>query len=132
MPRDIHWLVLTLGMTALFWVPYVLNRMVVKGLWGTFANPTAADPPLAPWAQRACAAHSNAIENLAVFAPAALAVHALGVGDALTDTVCAIYFCSRLAHFLVYTAGIPVLRTLAFFGGWGATVVLVLRLLGLA
>ena len=132
MSRDIHWLVLTLGMTSLFWVPYVLDRMVVKGLWGTFANPSAVDPPLAPWAQRARAAHANAIENLAVFAPAALAVHALGIGNALTDTASAIYFFSRLAHVLVYSAGIPVLRTLAFFGGWGATAVLILRLAGLA
>jgi len=132
MSRDIHWLTLTLGMTLLFWIPYVLNRMAVKGLMGTFANPAATDPPLAPWAQRARAAHANAIENLAVFAPAALAVHALGLGDTLTGAACAIYFFARLAHFLVYTAGIPVLRTLAFFGGWGATAVLVLRLAGLA
>ena len=55
-----------------------------------------------------------------------------GSSTSLTDTASAIYFFSRLAHFLVYSAGIPVLRTLAFFGGWGATAVLILRLAGLA
>lgn len=132
MSHDLRWLMLTLGMTLLFWIPYVLNRMAVKGLRGTFANPSAADPPLAPWAQRARAAHANAIENLAVFAPAALAVHALGLGNAGTNAASALYFGARLAHFLVYTAGIPVLRTLAFFAGWGATLILVLRLAGFA
>lgn len=131
MRREIFWLALTLGCTLLFWIPYVLNRMVVRGLGGTFANPLPSDKPLAEWATRARAAHANAIENLAVFAPAALAVALLNMGDGTTVFACALYFFSRLAHFLVYTAGIPVVRTLAFFGGWAGTAILVARLLGL-
>ena len=132
MSAEIHWLSLTMGMTLLFWIPYVLNRMVIRGVMGTVANPSPADKPLSDWATRAKAAHANAIENLAVFAPAALAVHALGLGDSLTATAGAIYFYSRLAHFVLYTAGVPWLRTLAFVGGWIGTVILVLRLLGIA
>ena len=131
MSREIFWLTLTLGMTLLFWVPYVLNRMIVRGIGGTVANPAATDLPLAAWAQRAKAAHANAVENLAVFAPAALAVHVLDVGDSMTAFGCALYFGSRLVHFIVYTAGIPVVRTLAFTGGWVGTVILVARLMGL-
>jgi uncharacterized MAPEG superfamily protein len=129
MSKEIYWLSLTLGITLLFWIPYVLNRMVVRGVMGTMANPSPSDTPLSPWATRARAAHANAIENLAVFAPAALAVHVLGLGDGLTAAACALYFYSRLAHFLVYTAGVPVLRTLAFTGGWIGAGILVLRLL---
>jgi uncharacterized MAPEG superfamily protein len=132
MSREIYWLTLTLGMTLLFWVPYVLNRMFVIGIGGTFANPKATHKPLAEWAQRAKAAHSNAIENLALFAPAALAVHALSAGDATTALGCQLYFFSRLVHFIFYTAGIPVVRTLAFFGGWAGTAILVARLAGFA
>ena len=99
MSREIYWLALTLGLTLLFWVPYVLNRMVVRGIGGTMANPKATDTPLSAWAERAKAAHANAIENLAVFAPAALAVHGLGAGDATTAFGCALYFFSRLVHF---------------------------------
>lgn len=130
MSHEIHWLASTLGLTLLFWLPYVLNRMVVRGVWGTLANPRAGDAPLAAWAERARAAHANAIENLAVFAPAALAVHVAGLGNTSTDLACAIYFCARLAHYVIYAAGIPVLRTLAFFAGWLATCALVARLLG--
>lgn len=130
MTPELRWLTLTLAMTALFAFPYVLNRIAVRGLAGALANPAPDDRPLAAWAQRAQRAHANAVENLVLFAPAALAVHVLGRGDGLTAAACATYFLARLAHFLAYTAGIPGLRTLAFFVGWGAVAVLVARLAG--
>jgi uncharacterized MAPEG superfamily protein len=131
MRREIFWLTLTLAATLLFWIPYVLNRMLVRGLGGTLANPLTTDKPLAPWAERARAAHANAIENLAVFAPAALAVTQLDRGDGTTVSACMLYFFSRVIHFAAYTAGVPGIRTLAFFGGWAGTAALVARLLGL-
>ena len=130
MSQEIHWLTLTLGMTLLFWVPYVLNRIAVRGLGGTLANPSSSATPLAPWAERARAAHANAAENLVMFAPAVLAVHALNLGNATTDLGCALYFYARLAHYIVYAAGIPVARTLAFFAGWAGNALLVARLAG--
>ena len=96
------------------------------------ATPSAQDPPLAAWDQRAQRAHANAVENLGVFAPAALAVHVLNRGDALTAAACSLYFFSRLLHYVVYSAGVPVLRTLAFFGGWVGIALLIARLLGVA
>jgi uncharacterized MAPEG superfamily protein len=132
MSREIYWLTLTVGATALFWIPYVLNRMIVRGIGGTLANPSPDDKPLAPWATRARAAHANATENLVLFAPVALAVHVMGTGDQTTDFACALFFYSRLTHFVVYTAGIPGVRTLAFTGGWVGIIILVLRLLGAA
>jgi uncharacterized MAPEG superfamily protein len=131
MAREIYWLTLSLGLTLLFWIPYVLNRMVVRGIGGTFANPSRDAAPLAPWAERARSAHANAAENLVVFAPAAIGVHVMNLGDHITTFACALYFFSRLAHFVVYTAGIPVLRTLAFVGGWAGSAILVARLLHL-
>ena len=32
MSKEIFWLVLTLAMTGLFWVPYILDRIAVRGL----------------------------------------------------------------------------------------------------
>ena len=130
MSKELFWLALTLGMTALFMFSYVLNRMAIRGLIGTMGNPSANDKPLAEWAQRAQRAHTNAVENLVLFAPAAIAVHVASLGNSLTATACALYFFSRLVHFVAYTFGIPGIRTLAFFSGWGAIAILVLRLLG--
>ncbi|HEU5296520.1 MAG TPA: MAPEG family protein [Burkholderiaceae bacterium] len=131
MSKELTWLGLTIGATALFCLPYVLNRIAVRGLWGMFANPSPDDTALSPWAQRAQRAHTNAVENLVLFAPIVLCATQLQRADGLTALACAVYFWSRLAHFVVYTAGIPVARTLAFFGGWGATMVLAARVLGL-
>ena len=69
--------------------------------------------------------------TLAIFAPLALSVVALGIGDGLTATACMIYFFARLAHFVVYTAGIPGLRTIAFTAGFIVQVLLALRVMGL-
>lgn len=132
MSKEIFWLALVLGATLLMCFPYVLNRIAVRGLMGTLANPAAADRPLSPWAERARAAHANAVENLVVFAPAALTVHLLQRGDSLTEAACVGYFCARIVHYLVYALGVPVLRTLAFFTGWASTALLVARVLGLA
>ena len=41
---------------------------------------------------------------------------------------CAVYFWSRLAHALVYTFGIPVLRTVTFTVGFLAQAVLALAI----
>lgn len=131
MSQEMFWLILTALMTSLFWVPYVLNRMAVRGIVGSMANPSSKLKAQPAWAERSRQAHTNAVENLVVFAALVLALEVLKAGSALTATACAVYFWVRLAHFAVYTAGIPVARTLAFLGGWAVQVVLALALLGI-
>ena len=43
MSRELFWLVLTVAMTGLFWVPYILDRIMVRGLVGAMANPSPSD-----------------------------------------------------------------------------------------
>jgi uncharacterized MAPEG superfamily protein len=130
MSKEMYWLTLTAAMTGLIWIPYILDRMMVRGLMGTLANPSPDDRPQSPWAQRMMAAHLNAVENLVVFAPLALTAQVLNIHTAATGFACALYFWSRLAHLVVYTAGIPVLRTLGFAGGFVAQAMLVLAIFG--
>jgi uncharacterized MAPEG superfamily protein len=47
-----------------------------------------------------------------------------------TVAAAATYFWARLVHLAVYTMGIPVVRTLAFFVGFCAQAVLLLALFG--
>lgn len=131
MTEELYWLIITTLMTSLFWMPYILNRIAVRGLMGGMANPSVDDKPQADWAVRAQAAHKNAIENLVIFAALVLATHILGVGTALTATMCMVYFVARLAHYVIYTAGIPVLRTLSFAASFVAELILALNLLGM-
>lgn len=134
MSHELFWLVMTTAMTGLMWIPYILDRVMVRGLIGATANPAPNDKPQSPWAQRLMAAHRNAVENLVIFAPLVLATQDLNVNLATpaTTLACQLYFWSRLVHVAVYTAGIPVLRTLAFAGGFTAQVMLVLALFKLA
>jgi uncharacterized MAPEG superfamily protein len=103
--------------TALMWVPYILNAVIVRGLTAAVGYPD--DPkPLAPWAQRMKAAHYNAVENLVVFAALVVTAQLAGANSQVTATACMVYFWARVVHFVVYTARVPWLRTLAFFVGF--------------
>lgn len=131
MTKELYWLTLTAIMTALFWLPYVLNRIKVRGLVGAMGNSTATSLPHSDWAERAIAAHKNAIENLAIFAALVLVAHAAGISTSLTDGAAMVYFFARLAHFVIQTAGIPVLRTLVFAIAWACQMAIGLSILGL-
>jgi uncharacterized MAPEG superfamily protein len=66
-----------------------------------------------------------------VFAPFALGVHVMGLGTATTAIAATLYFWSRLAHAVIYTFGVPLLRTIAFEIGLGAQAAMFLRLFGI-
>jgi len=129
MTTELYWLTLTALMTALFWLPYVLNRMVMTGLTLTLAGPAPDNNKLSSWAQRAACAHRNAIENLVIFATVVLTAHLLGISNPATKAAAAVYFVARLIHFIVYLAGIPLARTLAFAAGWVAQIVFIASIL---
>ena len=123
-------LALISAFTGLLWVPYMLNRIAVRGIVSTVGYPVNP-PPLAPWAERLRAAHANAAENLVVFAALVLAAGVLNVSTPVTEFAAALYLWSRAAHAVVYSLGVPWLRTLAFTGGFVAQMLLASQLLGM-
>ena len=125
---ELFWLTLTVILTGLLWVPYILNRVVVRGLGGSMANPVPGAKAHAPWATRLMFAHDNAVENLVVFAPLVLILAQLDYSTKWTVYAAAVYFWARVAHLLVYTLGLPVFRTLAFTVGFVAQAVLALAI----
>ena len=126
MTRELFWLTLTVILTGLLWIPYIINRSQVRGLAGSMANPSRGDKPHAPWATRLMFAHDNAVENLVIFAPLVLILNAIDYSTTWTALAAAVFFWARVAHAIVYTLGIPVFRTAAFTVGFLAQVVLVL------
>src|SRR3984957_9318403 len=86
MSHELFWLVMTTAMTGLMWVPYILDRTMVRGMMGAMGNPSPTDKPQSPWAQRLMAAHVNAVENLVIFAPLVLAAQDLNVNLATPTT----------------------------------------------
>ena len=130
MSKELMWLTLTVVLTGILWVPYILDRIMVRGLMGAMANPSRNDKPQSPWAQRLYFAHTNAVENLVIFATLVLILDARGHSTESTAIACAVYFWARLAHAVIYWLGIPVLRTLSFAVGFLAQVALVLAVFG--
>jgi uncharacterized MAPEG superfamily protein len=127
---ELSYLTLTAGLTGVLWVPIIVNRLREMGAWTALKNPQPDVRPAADWAYRLASAHRNAVENLVVFAPLALVVHLLALGTSTTATAAAVFFWSRLAHVLIYTFGVPLLRTVAFAVAFGCEAILLLRIFG--
>lgn len=127
---ELYWLTLTILLTALLWVPYILQLIVqlgpVKAIW----DPTGAHPHDQDWALRAKRAHYNAVENLVVFAPLAVMVAMLGASSGLTQAAAMAYFFFRLAHYVIHVFAIPVIRSLVFLGGFVCQMILLAAVLG--
>ena len=74
-------------------------------------------PAIAGWGGRAQRAQQNMAENLLPFACLVLIAYSSGrVGD-LSVLGAQVFLASRVAHALLYVAGVKVLRSLAYFGG---------------
>ena len=133
MSPAIYWLVLSILLSLAMWLPYVLRRVGANGLMPSLGYDFST-PEASSWAARAKKAHLNATENLVLFAPLVLIAELItpANGDAAIGTAAMVYFVARLLHYICYTLGIPVARTLTFFAGWLATLFIALRILGLA
>lgn len=111
-------------------VPYILDRILVRGVPGALANYSADAVPQSPWAQRAMRAHTVGIEAFAAFAPLAIIAMLRLPDDPLPGTLAMVFFFAILAHYVIYCLGIVLLRTIAFLGAFGSSAILGLRLLG--
>ena len=128
MTREIFWLTLSVVLTGLLWLPYIVDRILVRGFMGAMDNPKPKAKPQSNWAQRLYFAHTNAVDNLVLFAPLVLILDSRNISTDLTATACAVYFWARLAHAVVYALGLPVFRTLVWTLGFLCQVVLVLAI----
>ena len=128
---ELYYLALVATATVLMWIPYMAARILTRGPLRTLGDPADPNAPSDPaWAVRARRAHANAVENLAVFAPIVLVAAATGVSTPATVLAAKTYLAARLIHYVVYAAGIPVARTLAFAAGFAATLTIAAALLG--
>lgn len=117
MKTEMLYLVLVTALTGLLWVPYILDRVAVRGLMDAVGYPENPKPQ-SPWAQRLMKAHANAVENLVIFATLVLAANALGVTGPAIAASAMVYFWARVVHVLGYTFAVPWVRTLSFTAGF--------------
>ena len=116
---------------AIAWVPYLLDRIMVRGLVGAMANPSPDLAPQSDWAVRAKAAHVVAIQAFSAFAPLAILAMIRIPEDGYPNILAMTFFIGIFAHYVIYAIGITVLRTLSFSLAALSTLALGLRVLGL-
>jgi len=73
--------------------------------------------PWTGWHDRLNRAIRNLIEGIAIYAPIAVVVSILGVGNDTSALGAKLFLGARIIHAVVYTAGIPWIRTMAWFVG---------------
>jgi len=127
--KEIYWLVLTILLTSLIWVPYIVNRIIEMGLITALSESDADLTPKKKWANRLMKAHGNSVENLILFAPLVVVIDSLGINSVETAIACAVFFWSRLAYIFVYTFAVPYIRTVLFCVGFAVQICLVITLL---
>lgn len=128
MKTELIYLVYVTALTGLLWVPYILNRLLVRGISET-AGYSDHPKPQSPWAQRLGKAHTNAVENLVIFATLILTANAVGVSNDAIALAAVVYFWARVVHAVSYTFAIPWVRTAGFLMGVGAQGTIVVQLL---
>ncbi len=104
------------GLVLLLTVIQGTRNVLVLGL------PTAAgnQHDIAPWTgwnDRLNRAIRNLIEAIAIFAPIVIAVQISGLNNETTAMGAQIFVIARIAHAVVYTLGVPWVRTAAWFVG---------------
>jgi uncharacterized MAPEG superfamily protein len=113
---DLWMLTASAVLCALLFVPYGIAQTFVWGVPLSVGN-REATPPLPAWAERGVRAHRNMLENLPHFAVLVIVAHLGGAAGDTTALGASLFFWARVVHAVTYLAGIPVVRTLAFFAG---------------
>jgi uncharacterized MAPEG superfamily protein len=109
-------LTLLLWSVALAFIEVVIAALAASsqvGL-GTLAGNRETQPTLHGFAGRARRAHQNMMESLPLFIALVLIAQITKTANPTTLLGAELFFWGRLAHWLIYIAGLPWLRTLAW------------------
>lgn len=87
--------------------------------WAAGNREKAETPEPAGWVGRCQRCSSNMQENLTIFAILVLVAQVAGQADAMTANGAMVFVGARVAHAVIYVAGVPFLRT----GAWVVSIV---------
>jgi uncharacterized MAPEG superfamily protein len=129
MSTDLKYLALTATLTASLWIPYVIAQVKTNGPLQpkNYIDPTMR--PLPDWGKRADRVYINAVETFAPFATLVILIQLAGKANATSAFLAASFFWLRVAHAVVYWAGIPYIRTIVFTLGYLVVVGLFVELM---
>ena len=121
-------LIWSLGLTFVQMLVAVVGTILYLGLPRAAGNRERL-PEFLGWTGRARRAHFNMIENMVLFAPLIIIADIAGRDNGMTELGAELFFYARLAYAVIYLAGIPYLRTLAWAVSAVGLVLIFLQLL---
>jgi uncharacterized MAPEG superfamily protein len=118
MTPELVYLLWSAVLTVVLVVIAVLGAMQQLGLPKLAGNRDHM-PEITGWAGRAERAHRNMLESLVLFAVLVLLARALNISNSMTVLGAQLFFWGRVAHAVLYIAGISWVRTAA----WAVSIV---------
>lgn len=113
MSTELTMLAASAVLTFLLAFPSVIALILTKGLPFAAGNRDEAYT-LPVWAERSVRAHRNMLESLPVFIALVAVAELGGITNETTALGATLFWWGRVAHAIVYIAGIPWVRTAAF------------------
>jgi uncharacterized MAPEG superfamily protein len=113
MTAELNYLLWSVALTFILVLIAVNGAMLEVGL-PKLAGNRENMPELGGWTGRAIRAHRNMLENLVLFAILVLVAQAANVHNNMTLLGAQLFFWGRVAHAIIYIAGIPWARTAAW------------------
>jgi len=131
MTTELIYLAWTTILTALIRIPWMLNKVAIRGLASVSRYPRESQP-LSGWAHRLWVAHEDAVDILVVFGILIGLLHASGHSNSVTVISAATYFWARLVHVVVYAFAVPWIKTAAHVASFLAILALAWQVATLA
>ena len=113
MTSEMMYLVWTVALTFILALTAVNGAMLQVGL-PKLAGNREHMPEITGWAGRAIRAHRNMLESLVLFAILVLVAQIANIHTGMTLLGAQLFFWGRVAHAVIYIAGIAWARTLAW------------------
>ena len=118
MTPELYYLIWSAALTLVLAAIAVAGAQLQVGL-PRLAGNRENMPEITGWGGRAQRAHRNMLENLVLFAILVLTAKAVGISNGTTLLGAQLFFWGRVAHGVIYIAGIPWARTAA----WAVSIV---------
>lgn len=116
MPTEIFVLAAAGSLALILTLVQATRNVLVLGL-STAAGNQHDIAPWDGWNDRLNRAVRNLVEAIAIYAPFAISVVVLGTGNDTSALGAEIFLGARAVHAVVYTGGVPWVRTAAWFLG---------------
>ena len=123
MEPELFYLLLSVGLCGLLWIPTVVERVFRIGLAETVGN-NPDDKNVPEWATRLKRAHRNLVDNIIIFGILILILQVVEKSNNTTGFASLIFFYARLVQGISHIIGVTWVRTISFVIAWLATAVI--------